>query len=80
MALVQVGIIALRSPDGDFLPATPIYKDLAVNGRGRTTREEKATEEISRLLAEKFKEYIDGCRKEERTRKPERIRHETKRN
>lgn len=65
MALVQVGIIALRSPDGDFLPATPIYKDLPVNERGRTTREEKATEEISRLLAEKFKEYIDGCRKAE---------------
>lgn len=63
MALVQVGIIALRSPDGDFLPATPIYKDLPVNERGRTVQEEKATEEISRLLAEKFKEYIDGCRK-----------------
>ena len=65
MALVQVGIIALRSPDGDFLPATPIYKDLPVNERGRTVQEEKATEEISRLLAEKFKEYIDGCRKAE---------------
>ncbi|SCJ79192.1 Uncharacterised protein [uncultured Flavonifractor sp.] len=66
MALVKVGIIALRSPDGDFLPATPIYKDLPVNERGRTAQEEKATEEISRLLAERFKEYIDGCRKEER--------------
>lgn len=65
MALVQVGIIALRSPDGDFLPATPIYKDLPVNERGRTVQEEKATEEISRLLAKKFKEYIDGCRKAE---------------
>ena len=65
MALVQVGIIALRSPDGEFLPATPIYKDLPVNERGRTVQEEKATEEISRLLAQKFKEYIDGCRKAE---------------
>ena len=36
MALVKVGIIALRAPDGSFLPATPIYKDLPVNERGRT--------------------------------------------
>ena len=62
MALVKVGIIALRSPDGQFLPATPIYKDLPVNERGRTEQEEKATGEISKLLAGKFKEYIDGCR------------------
>ena len=62
MAMVQVGIIALRAPDGSFLPATPIYKDLPVNERGRTEQEEKATTEISRLLARKFKEYMDGCR------------------
>ena len=43
MALVQVGIIALRAPDGSFLPSTPIYKDLPVNERGRTAQEEKAT-------------------------------------
>lgn len=27
MALVQVGIMARRSPSGDFLPAVPIYRD-----------------------------------------------------
>lgn len=63
MALVQVGIIALRSPDGEFLPATPIYKELPANERGRTEMEEKETSEISRILAMKYKEYIDGCRK-----------------
>ena len=63
MALVQVGIIALRAPDGTFLPATPIYRDLPVNERGRTEQEEKATQEISKIFAQKFKEYIDGCRK-----------------
>lgn len=68
MALVKVGIIALRSPDGKFLPATPIYKDLPVNERGRTEQEEKATDEISKLLAGKFKEYIDGCRAAETER------------
>ena len=61
MALVQVGIIALRAPDGSFLPSTPIYKDLPVNERGRTAQEEKATAEISRILAAKFKAYMDGC-------------------
>lgn len=60
MAMVQVGIVALRAPDGSFLPATPIYKDLPVNERGRTGQEEKATAEISKLLAGKFKEYMDG--------------------
>ena len=62
MAMVQVGIIVLRAPDGSFLPATPIYKDLPVNERGRTEQEEKATTEISKLLAGKFKEYMDGRR------------------
>lgn len=62
MALVQVGIMALRSPNGEFLPATPIYKELPVNERGRTAQEEKATAEISSLLAGKFKQYIDGSR------------------
>ena len=62
MAMVQVGIIALRAPEGSFLPATPIYKDLPVNERGRTEQEEKATTEISKRLARKFKEYMDGCR------------------
>ncbi|MDN0033281.1 hypothetical protein QVN85_10235 [Oscillibacter valericigenes] len=62
MALVQVGIMALRSPDGNFLPATPIYKELPVNERGRTAQEEKTTTDISKLLASKYKDYIDGCR------------------
>ena len=44
------------------MPATPIYKDLPVNERGRTEQEEKATTEISKRLAGKFKEYMDGCR------------------
>ena len=61
MAMVQVGIVAIRAPDGSFLPATPIYKDLPVNERGRTEQEEKATSEISKLLAGKFKAYMDGC-------------------
>ena len=62
MALVQVGIMALRSPDGKFLPATPIYKELPVNEGGRTAQEEKTTTDISKLLASKYKDYIDGCR------------------
>lgn len=64
MALVKVGIVALRGPDGSFLPATPIYKELPVNERGRTVQEEKSTAEISELLARKFKEYVDGCKAE----------------
>lgn len=32
-----------------------------MNERGRTAQEEKATAEISRILAAKFKAYMDGC-------------------
>lgn len=64
MALVQVGIVALRSPDGKFLPATPIYKELPVNERGHTDQEEKCNDEIAKVLARKYKAYLDGCRAE----------------
>lgn len=62
MPFVQVGMIALRSPDGAFLPGTPIYKDVPTNERGRTLREEEALTDITKLFAQKFKAYKDGCR------------------
>lgn len=62
MAQVMVGLVARRAADGTFLPAAPIYREAAVNERGRTRQEEENLSELSKLLAAKFKEYMDGCR------------------
>lgn len=55
---VQVGFTALRDPaTGDFLPAVPLYIE--------ATEETKASEaaaikDISRVFADKMKQYIDA--------------------
>lgn len=28
MAMIEIGVLALRSPDGSFLPAQPIYREV----------------------------------------------------
>jgi predicted HicB family RNase H-like nuclease len=65
MALVQVGFMTMRGPDGSFLPEkVPIYREVPVNERGMTKQQEKNTEEIAKDLAGKFKDYLEGLRKE----------------
>ena len=58
---IQVGVTALRDPmTGGYLPSVPLYieaTDEAVAG------EEKLIDNVGGVLAQKFKEYIDGCRK-----------------
>ena len=53
----QIGVAALRSPDGEFLPSVPVFK--------KCGRKEKASEfddgtDLARLLASKMKQYQDG--------------------
>ncbi len=66
MAMVQVGVIALRTPDGNFLPATPLYKEIPdenINKEtGMTHAEESAYSDLATMLAKKFKQYKDGCK------------------
>lgn len=66
MAYRQVGITALRSPSGDFLPAVPLYAEVAVNEDGVTPEERVAADWAARLAAEKIKAYKDGRRKAEK--------------
>lgn len=67
MAYKQVGIIAARAPNGDFLPAVPIYREVGpVNERGATDEEERAADWAARLAAEKIKAYKNGRRKAEK--------------
>ena len=62
----QVGTMALRDAEGNFLPSQPLYTfidDKDINPEtGMTKREEKNMDDISAVLGRKFKEYVDGCR------------------
>ena len=64
--LKQVGVTALRSPSGEFLPAQPIYAKVAqkdINPEsGMTAQEEKTLTNVSKIFAEKFSQYVGGCK------------------
>ena len=63
MPFVQVGITALRAPDGTFLPSTPIYAEVPeVTREGLAPVEDKTVDDIAHVFAEKFKQYIDGVK------------------
>lgn len=55
MAMRQVGIVAARAPDGSFLPAVPIYKEVGeVAQNGMTETEQKACDSLVEDLLETF--------------------------
>lgn len=54
MARIQIGIIAYRKPNGDFLPAIPIYRDVATE---RPIEELLPIDELAEIFADKFKAY-----------------------
>ena len=56
---IQVGVTALRGPDGNFLPAVPLYLKAE---DGAAEAEEKLIQDIGHLLALRMKAYMDGCR------------------
>ena len=62
---VQAGYFALRSPNGDFLPAVPLFiRESDAGGRsevsGRTVAEEILQTDVARKFADKLKQYKDG--------------------
>lgn len=67
MPFVQIGITALRAPDGSFLPSTPIYAEVPeVTAEGLAPQEDKAIDSLALLLAEKFKQYKSAVAAAER--------------
>lgn len=63
MPFVQIGITALRAPDGTFLPSTPIYAEVPeVTREGLAPVESETIDDIAQIFAEKFKQYIDGAK------------------
>lgn len=58
--LIQVGIKALREPNGDFLPATPIF--MVVTPK-LAARKIVVIDEIEKVEAYYLKEYIDALKR-----------------
>lgn len=63
-ALVEVGVMGLRDPKGDFVENVKLYKIVSsgdVNPKtGMTQGEEALCEDIGAIFAAKMKQYIDG--------------------
>lgn len=55
MALVQVGVMALRSPNGEFLPSEPIYRDISEEQENKS--EYIPMDELAEIFADKFKAH-----------------------
>jgi len=61
VAYKQVGVMALRSPAGEFLPAQPIYEEY-LDEETAEAAEAAAYDDIASVFARKMKQYIDGCK------------------
>jgi len=55
MALVQVGTMALRDSNGNFLPGVPIYREQAETPQ--KTSEYIPVDELAEIFADRFKAY-----------------------
>lgn len=66
-ALVEVGVMGLRAPDGSITENVKLFRIVSardVNPKSGMTRgEEQACEDIAAVLAEKFGQYIRESRK-----------------
>jgi len=60
---IQIGVISARTPDGNCLPAVPIYMKRTPEAE---RAEEAALRPVARIFAEKMAAYIRGTRKIER--------------
>lgn len=52
---IQIGVISARTPDGNCLPAVPIYMKRTPEAE---RAEEAALRPVARIFAEKMEEYI----------------------
>ena len=67
--LVCVGRTAMRRADGSFLPSVPLYikvHESQVDAEtGLSQGEAELNNDIAKVLAGKFKQYMDGVRETE---------------
>lgn len=61
---IQIGVTAMRAPDGSFLPSVPLYAKVPVTDidpqSGLYVGEEKALRDVGKVFADKFREYVNG--------------------
>ena len=59
---VQVGVMALRNPDGDFLPAAPVHAKVKAEAPPEGSERQKQTFEnrMVAFFANKHREYVRG--------------------
>ena len=60
MALVKIGTMALRSPEGEFLPEEPIYREIE---EPKKSGEYIPLGELAEIFADKFKAHKAAQRK-----------------
>lgn len=53
---IQIGVVAARDPDGNFLPAVPIYVEATPELEAAET---EVIADIGKIFAQKMKQYID---------------------
>lgn len=60
--MIQIGVTALRTPTGEFLPSVPIYikSTEAVKASGLTPSEENVIHDIAELFAVKHLQLTGG--------------------
>lgn len=71
MGYVQIGVTALRAPNGEFLPSVPLYIDQAdaekVNPfpckENQRSYEDYVIDDIAKKFAKKFGEYTERIKK-----------------
>lgn len=54
---IQIGVTAVRDPEGNFLPAVPVFIPLTPEVESTA---ERAVADVGQLFARKMKQYIDG--------------------
>lgn len=57
---VQIGTAALRSPEGDFMPAVPIYREEERRSPKAAGTSYIDADDLANIFASKCKEYIKG--------------------
>lgn len=66
--MVQIGVTAMRAPDGSFLPSVPLYiRDEDANQinefTGNKMSEDLYIKDIAKTLGDKFGQYCNGVKK-----------------
>ena len=63
---IQIGVIAARDPEGNFLPAVPIYTKRTPEAE---RQEQEALRPVAKIFAEKLAQYMKENRRIEAGKK-----------